>query len=76
MSNRLKAIINRIEHWPKQAQEDAVNSLLAIEGEYLGGNDLSPEDREALERSAEDVRLGRFADDEEVQAALDRYHQA
>ena len=76
MSNRLKALINRIEHWPKQAQEDAVNSLLAIEGEYLGGDDLSPEDREALERSAEDVRVGRFADDKDVSETFNRYRRA
>jgi predicted transcriptional regulator len=35
--------------------------------------DLSPEDREALERSAEDIRRGRFATDEEVKQLFDRY---
>jgi hypothetical protein len=35
--------------------------------------DLSPDDREALERSAEDVRRGRFATDEEVKLVFDRY---
>jgi predicted transcriptional regulator len=35
--------------------------------------DLSPEDREALERSAEDVRRGRFVTDEEVKQLFDRY---
>jgi predicted transcriptional regulator len=34
--------------------------------------DLSPEDREALERSAEDIRRGRFATDEEVKQLFDR----
>jgi hypothetical protein len=75
MSNRLKAIINRIEGWPKQAQEDALNSLRAIEQDYLGGDDLTPEDCEALSRSAEDVRLGRFANDEDVQEAFARYRR-
>jgi hypothetical protein len=76
MSNRLRALITRIEQWPKQAQEDAVNSLLAIEEEYLGGDDLSPEDRVALERSAEDQREGRFADDEDVREIFNRYRGA
>ena len=76
MSKRLKALMNRIEHWPKQAQEDAVHSLLAIEEEYLGGDDLLPEDRAALEQSAEDVRLGRFADDEAVRETFDRYRRS
>jgi hypothetical protein len=35
--------------------------------------ELSPEDREALERSAEDVRLGRFATDEDVKRIFDRF---
>jgi len=35
--------------------------------------DLSPEDREALERSAEDVHRRRFATDEEVKQLFDRY---
>jgi hypothetical protein len=35
--------------------------------------ELSPEDREALERSAEDVRCGRFATDEEVKRIFGRY---
>ena len=76
MTDRLKALMERIERWPKQAQDDAVNSLLAIEEEYLGGDDLSPEDRAALERSAEDVRLGKFADDEDVRETFDRYRRA
>jgi hypothetical protein len=35
--------------------------------------ELSPEDRDALERSAEDLRLGRFATDEDVKRIFDRY---
>ena len=76
MSKRLKAIMERIDQWPKQAQEDAVHSLLAIEEEYLGGDDLLPEDRAALERSADDVRLGRFANDETVRKTFDQYRRA
>jgi hypothetical protein len=37
--------------------------------------DLSPEDREALARSAEDVRRGRFATDQEVRRFFDRYRR-
>jgi predicted RNA-binding protein len=76
MTNRLRAIINRIDNWPKQAQEEAVNSLLAIEDEYLGGDNLLPEDVIALERSGEDVRLGRFAGDHDVEGVLNKYRGA
>lgn len=34
---------------------------------------LSDEDRAALERSAEDIRQGRFATDEAVQKVFDRF---
>jgi hypothetical protein len=37
--------------------------------------ELSPEDREALERSAEDVRLGRFATEEDVKRIFGRYQR-
>ncbi len=76
MSKRLRALIDRMEHWPKAAQEDAVYSLLAIEEEYLGGGDLSAEDRAALEQSAEDVRRGRFADDADVRIVFARHRKA
>jgi hypothetical protein len=42
-----------------------------IEDEYLGGDDISPEDREALERSGEDVRLNMFADDAAVRVMFE-----
>jgi hypothetical protein len=35
--------------------------------------ELSSDDREALERSAEDVRRGRYATEEEVRRVFDRY---
>jgi hypothetical protein len=37
--------------------------------------DLSAGDREALERSAEDVRRGRYATDDEVKLLFDRYRR-
>jgi hypothetical protein len=37
--------------------------------------ELTPDDREALKRSAEDVRSGRFAADEDVKRVFDRYRR-
>jgi hypothetical protein len=37
--------------------------------------ELSAEDREALERSAEDVRRGRLVTDKEVKRVFDRYRR-
>jgi len=47
--------------------------LTTIEEEFVEPHKLSPEDRQALERSAEDVRQGRFASEEQVRKVFDRY---
>jgi hypothetical protein len=46
-----------------------------IAEEFMGSHELSAEDHEALERSAEDVRHGRFAKEEEVNRIFDRYRR-
>lgn len=70
---RLQEIMKRAETWPEATQEEAVELLLALEEEKTGFVPLSPEDREALARSAEDVREGRLVSDEEMRNLLRRY---
>jgi hypothetical protein len=70
---QIKVVLDRVLTWSPEAQEEAVASLQTIEEEFMGSHELSSEDREALERSAEDVRRGRFATDEEVKLVFDRY---
>jgi hypothetical protein len=65
-------MLDRILTWSPEAQEEAVASLQTIEGEFMGSHELSSEDIEALERSADDVRHGRFATDEDVKRVFDR----
>ncbi|MGO9008318.1 MAG: hypothetical protein ACLQB4_21575 [Beijerinckiaceae bacterium] len=72
----MKAALDRVLTWPKEAQEAAVASLANVEEEFMGSFELSSDDREALERSAEDVRSGRFASDEKVRKVFDRYRRA
>jgi hypothetical protein len=72
----VKAVLGRVLTWPAQAQEEAVAHLRAIEDEWVGSFELSSDDREALERSANDVRHGRFADDDEVKEVFGRYRRA
>ena len=73
MSNKLKALMERAEHWPEEAQEEAAASLQAIEEELVGLYELSPADRAALDRSEEDVRLGNFVSEERVNEVLHRH---
>jgi hypothetical protein len=74
--DQVKAALDRVLTWPTEAQEAAVASLANVEEEFLGSRELSADDREALERSAEDVRSGRLASDEKVQKVFDRYRRA
>jgi hypothetical protein len=73
MSNKLKELLARVETWPEAVQDEVVASLEAIEEEFLGLHELSSDDVAALERSAEDVRLGRFATEEQVREVFDRH---
>jgi len=66
MIKKLKDLFERAESWPEEVQNEAVEVLLSIEQGHIGEYELTAEDRAALERSAEDVRAGRFASDAEV----------
>jgi hypothetical protein len=73
MNSKLREILQRVETWPESAQEEAVECLLALEAEYAEPVSFSDEDLAAFEQSAEDVRQGRFASEDEVEAVLRRY---
>ena len=66
-------MLDRILTWSPEAQEEAFASLQTIEEEFMGSHELSSEDFEALERSPEDVRHGRFATDEDIKRVFGRY---
>jgi hypothetical protein len=72
----LKAVLGRVLTWPAPAQEEAVASLRAIEDEWVDSFELSSDDREALERSADDAREGRLAGDDKVREVFGRYRRA
>jgi hypothetical protein len=69
----LEGLVERAAAWPAEAQAELLRSALDIELRYLGAYPLSDEDRAALALSAEDVRQGRYASDEQVAAVFARY---
>ncbi len=75
MNAKLKDIIERADTWPEEAQEEAIQFLLALEQEYAEPYELSDEDRKAIDRGLEDMRQGRFATDEQVAAVFNRYRR-
>ena len=72
---QVKAALDRVLTWPTEAQEEAVATLEAIEKEFSGAVLLDADDRKALARSADDVKHGRFASDQEVREVFNRHQR-
>jgi hypothetical protein len=73
---KVESLIEQVVELPEDAQVELVDSLLEIRAERLGIYHLDDDEREALARSAADVRLGRFASDAEVEQTFARYRGA
>ncbi len=72
MGNTLKDLIERVQTWPEEVQEEAIEILLAIEQGRVTTYELSDEDRTALARSAEDLRESRLVPDRQVSEFFER----
>lgn len=76
VTKALKSILDRIETWPENAQNEAAATLQEVEQEFLAPHVLTDEDRAALERSADDVTHGRFATVDAVQEVFGRFRRS
>jgi hypothetical protein len=72
----LRQLLDRVSAWPKEAQQELIRSVTEIETRYRNVYHVNDEEREALKRSAEDVRKGRFATEADVEATFTRFHRA
>ena len=70
---KVELLIQQAAELPDEAQAELVESLVEMRSQHLGIYHLNDEEREALARSAEDIRLGRFASDGEVDEMYARY---
>ena len=75
MGKKLTEIMKRAAAWPEADRDEAADLLLAIEAERRLVMPIDDADRAALERSAEDVRHGRFASDDAVKELLGRFRR-
>jgi hypothetical protein len=73
MDKALEHVIDRLPSWPKDAQEQALKSLLAIEAEQVGPYRLSPTEAKAVAKGREQARRGEFVSDEDVEAFYKRH---
>ena len=61
-----KKLLEQVESWPTEDQEALVQYAREVEARRTGVYRLSDEEREAIDRSLEDVRQGRFASEERI----------
>jgi hypothetical protein len=70
---KIEALFQEVVALPDEAQAELVQSLVQFRTQPHGIYHFDHDEREALARSAEDVRLGRFASDAEIEETFSRY---
>ncbi len=70
---KVELLFQQITELPDEAQAELVQALVEMRAENLGIYALDDGERAALARSTEDVRLGRFASDDEIEETFARY---
>lgn len=73
----LKEVMERVESWPQEAQEELAALAVEIDARLKGGAyHANPDELEGIDRGLKAAREGRFATDEEVEAVLARHRRA
>jgi predicted transcriptional regulator len=73
MNKRLETLLERVSAWPEEAQEELLEHIVAIESKHGGVYRLNDDERASVRRGLEEMRQGKFATDEEVEAVFKRY---
>jgi predicted transcriptional regulator len=76
MNAKLKDIIERVETWPPEAQDELAQIALEIEAQLKGDYVATPEELEAIDRGLRDAAEGRFATEEQVAAVFAKYRRS
>jgi hypothetical protein len=73
MRQGLEILLERVSTWPQEAQEVFVRSIASIEGKHLGSHRLSDAERTAVRRGLAEMREGKLASDDAVEAVFNRH---
>jgi len=76
MAHTLRTLLQRVEAWPQEARDELLRSITEIEKRYGNVYRATKDDHAALERSAQDVRKGRYATDQDIEETFGRFHRA
>ena len=73
----LKEVLERVETWPEEAQEELAEIAREIDAGLKGGTyRATPDELAGIDRGLKAAREGRFATDEQVEAVLAKHHRA
>ena len=72
----LKEVMERVESWPQEAQEELAEIAREMEAGLHGGSyRASAEELAGIDRGLKAAREGRFATDEQVEAVLAKHRR-
>ena len=73
-TERLAKLLERVENWPAQAQDELADILQDMDAGLAGEfYETTPEELEAIDRGLRDAAEGRFATEQEVEAAFAKF---
>ena len=75
-TDQLQELIERAADLPEAAQAEIAQSIVEIEAKYSRAYHFDDEDKAAIAQSDEDIRLGRYASDKEIEEVFGRFSQA
>jgi predicted transcriptional regulator len=76
MSPATKTLLERVQSWPIEDQEELADLAREIESRRSGVYYLSDQERTAVRAGLEDARRGDFATDEELEEFYQLHHRA
>jgi len=72
----LKELMQRVETWPEQAQEELAELAREIEADLArGAYHATPDELAAIDRGLESAREGRVTTDEEIDAVFAKHRR-
>jgi hypothetical protein len=76
MTPRAKKLVEQLESWPEEDQEELVEYAREIEARRTGEYHATPEELEAIDEALGQVARGEVASKEEIEAAFAKFRSA
>ena len=76
MSPKTKTLLEQVQSWPEEDQDELADVAREIESRRSGVYRLSDDERTAIRAGMDAARRGDFAADEEIEALYRLHHRA